>query len=241
MRRILIAPLLLVSPLSLRAQMNYGRIQTDRIANQQTGIITGTAPDASRGNIFKTNHSTATTITNFASGMDSRPITVVCGDGNIIIQASTNIIPAGAQNIVCSSIEQSQDFVFVSGLGTGIRKVQRTNVSQLPNTTLGFSATSSIFGRILTGNITGSTTTGSPINGNISNSSAGGATPLGSAGDLQAQNGGSLAASGANDNGTTLKVARNSQFLGSNPYIDGERYVKHSFRNRSPHFQKSAT
>jgi hypothetical protein len=275
MRRIPIAPLLLVSLLSLRAQINYGRIQTDRIANQQTGIITGTAPDASRGNIFKTNHGTATTMANFASGMDSQPITVVCGDGNTIIQASANIIPAGAQNIVCSSIKQSQDFVFISGLGTGIRTVQRTNVSQLANTTLGFSATTSIFGRILTRNITGSTTTGSPINGNIlsprltedaargrtfafpanfiftpsftfntaalaineltfkydgsnwhliSNSSAGGATPLGSAGDLQAQNGGSLAASGANDSGTTLKVARNSQFLGSNPYIDVRAY-----------------
>src|SRR6266403_1818999 len=94
-----------------------------------------------------------------------------------LFQASVNIIPAGAQNIVCSSIKQSQDFVFVSGLGTGMRKVQRTNVSQLPNTTVGFSATPSIFGRILTANMTGSTTAGSPVNGNISNSSAGGATP----------------------------------------------------------------
>ena len=54
MRRILIAPLLLVSLLSLRAQMNYGRIQTGRIANQQTGIITGTAPDASRVGVGST-------------------------------------------------------------------------------------------------------------------------------------------------------------------------------------------
>src|SRR5437667_326014 len=54
--RILVSILLLLCPFTLRAQTSYGRIQTDRISNKQTIIITGATPDVSNGNVFKTNN-----------------------------------------------------------------------------------------------------------------------------------------------------------------------------------------
>lgn len=54
----------------------------------------------------------------------------------------------------------------------------------------------------------------------IVGSSCGGASPLGNNGDLQMRNGALLAASGENDNGTTLAVNRDQQSGGPNPWFD---------------------
>jgi len=153
------------------------------------------------------------------------------------------------------------------------------NAGILPNTPLAFSATPSFAATVsasysitLTGNVTSSTITGTPINGNllsltlvedgtggrtfafpgnfvipvgytfdttathtnaltfkfdgtnwnlISNSGGGGgASPLGNNGDLQSKNGAALAASGENDNGTTLAISRDQQNAGPNPSFD---------------------
>jgi len=111
MKRILITLLLLASPAVLRAQTSYGRIQTDRISNKQTIIITGATPDVSNGNVFKTNNGAPTTITNFLNGVDSQVITVNCGEANTTIQNNVNIVTSVAADIVCT-LNKAQDFTY---------------------------------------------------------------------------------------------------------------------------------
>ena len=57
--------LLALFALPMGAQTNYGRIQTDRIANKQTTTISGATPDVSQVNVFLTNNGSLTTVTNF--------------------------------------------------------------------------------------------------------------------------------------------------------------------------------
>src|SRR6266478_9057604 len=97
--RILVSILLLLCPFTLRAQTSYGRIQTDRIANKATIIITGATPNVSNGNVFKTNNGAPTTITNFVGGVDSQVITINCGETNTTIQNNANIVTATAADI----------------------------------------------------------------------------------------------------------------------------------------------
>jgi hypothetical protein len=75
-----------------KAQTNHGRIRTDGISNKQTITITGTTPSVAIGNIFQTNNSSATTITNFTGVVDSQSITIICGDGNTTIANNSNIL-----------------------------------------------------------------------------------------------------------------------------------------------------
>jgi len=103
--------LLLLCPFTLRSQTSYGRIQTDRIANKRTIIITGATPDVSNGNVFKTNNRAKTTITNFLNGVDSQVITINCGETNTTIQNNANIVTSNAADITCT-VNKAQDFTY---------------------------------------------------------------------------------------------------------------------------------
>src|SRR5438445_5678043 len=119
--RILVSILLLLCPFTLRAQTSYGRIQTDRIANKQTIIITGATPDVSNGNVFKTNNRAPTTITSFLNGVDSQVITINCGEANTTIQNNANIVTASAADITCT-VNKAQDFTFDAAQAKWVQK-----------------------------------------------------------------------------------------------------------------------
>src|SRR5215469_3242259 len=98
------------------AQTNHGRIRTDGISNKQTITITGTTPSVAIGNIFQTNNSSATTITNFTGGVDSQSITIICGDANTTIANNANILILAGANITCA-VNATYQFAFNAGLG----------------------------------------------------------------------------------------------------------------------------
>jgi hypothetical protein len=171
---ILLSFVLTVLSSASQAQTSYGRISTDRISNKATIVIAGATPDVSAGNVFKTNNGSPTTITNFANGVDSHRIAVICGDTNTTIQNNSTIATSSGTDIVCLAVNQSQDFVYSLVQSKWIQKGRRSNVAQLPNTPLAFSATPSFaasfgasYSMTLTGNVTSSTITGTPSNGNI--------------------------------------------------------------------------
>jgi hypothetical protein len=119
--RILVSILLLLCPFTLRAQTSYGRIQTDRISNKQTIIITGATPDVSNGNVFKTSNGAPTTITNFLNGVDSQVITVNCGETNTTIQNNTSIVTSTAADITCT-VNKAQDFTYDAAQAKWVQK-----------------------------------------------------------------------------------------------------------------------
>jgi len=120
MRKSLTLALILLPTVAL-GQTNYGRIQTDRIANKQIIVITGATPDVSNGNVFKTNNGGPTTITNFLGGVDSQVITVNCGETNTTIQNNANIVTTSGADIVCT-VNKAQDFAFDAAQGKWIQK-----------------------------------------------------------------------------------------------------------------------
>jgi len=156
------------------AQTSYGRIQTDRISNKQTIIVTGATPDVSNGNVFKTNNVAPTTITKFLNAVDSQVITINCGETNTTIQNNANIVTSTAADITCT-VNKAQDFAFDGAQGTWVQK---------------------------------------------SGGASGGGSRAGNNGDLQAKNGSTFQATGPNDDGRTLNIARDAQLKGPNPYID---------------------
>ena len=119
--KVLVCLLALLIPGIAHAQTSYGRIQTDRIANKSTVVITGATPDVSNRNIFKTNNGSPTTITNFANGVDSQVITVMCGETNTTIQNNLNIITASAADITCTA-NKAQDFTYDASQTKWIQK-----------------------------------------------------------------------------------------------------------------------
>jgi hypothetical protein len=104
-----------------QAQTSYGRIQTDRISNKLTITITGATPDVSKGNVFRTNNSSPTTITNFLGGVDSQVITVNCGETNTIIQSNASIVTFSGSDVACT-LNKAQDFTFDSGQAKWVQK-----------------------------------------------------------------------------------------------------------------------
>ena len=109
--KVLVCPLALLIPGVAPAQTSHGRIQTDRIADKSTAVITGATPDVSNRNIFKTNNGSPTTITNFANGVASQVITVICGEANTTIQNNLNIVTASGADIACTA-NKAQDFTY---------------------------------------------------------------------------------------------------------------------------------
>src|SRR6266478_173094 len=108
---VLVFLLAVLFPSFAHVQTSYGRIQTDRIANKATIIITGATPNVSNGNVFKTNNGAPTTITNFVGGVDSQVITINCGETNTTIQNNANIVTATAADITCT-VNKAQDFTY---------------------------------------------------------------------------------------------------------------------------------
>src|SRR5438128_3076717 len=108
---VLVFLLAVLFPSFAHVQTSYGRIQTDRIANKATIIITGATPNVSNGNVFKTNNGAPTTITNFVGGVDSQVITINCGETNTTIQNNANIVTSTAADIACTE-NKAQDFTY---------------------------------------------------------------------------------------------------------------------------------
>jgi len=91
-----------------------GNVTAKVLANSQTVTIAGTTPNVSGGNVFLTNNSGPTTITNFTGGIDSQQIVVVCGDTNTTIQNNANIALTGGTNYACA-LNQGIQLAFVGG------------------------------------------------------------------------------------------------------------------------------
>jgi hypothetical protein len=96
------------------------------IRNDQIIVITGTTPSVGLGNVFKTNNSSSTTISNFIGGAASQQIWIVCGDNNTSIANNSTIVISSGANISCS-INSVFSFIFdavqskwvQSGTGSG--------------------------------------------------------------------------------------------------------------------------
>src|SRR5690242_10239707 len=105
MKRIALALILALTALSgAQAQITHGRIVTDRISNTAVLTMSGTTPDVSTGNTFKTNNGSPTSVTNFLGGVTSQVISVTCGDTNTTFVNGSNIVTAFNLNIVCLSV-----------------------------------------------------------------------------------------------------------------------------------------
>jgi len=128
---VLVCLLAMLFPGFAHAQTLYGRIQTDRIANKQTIIITGATPNVSSGNVFKTNNGGPITITNFLGGVDSQVITVNCGETDTTIQNNANIVTTSGADILCT-VNKAQDFTFDGAQAKWIQKSGRAGAGCTP-------------------------------------------------------------------------------------------------------------
>lgn len=141
------AVLILLCPFILCAQTQYGRIQTDQIANKSVITITGATPDVSTGNVFKTNNGSATTVTNFTGGVDSQKIEIICGEANTTIQNNTSISLVSGADFVCT-LNATVSLIYSSSAAKWLQFSAAASTGAQTNVVNTFTATQNFNGNV---------------------------------------------------------------------------------------------